>query len=113
MRLSAVVAAAVLLLAACSGTQAAQTPLSSTLSEFKYSPATLQVAAGVPLRLTIRNGGSVEHDFAIDSQRIQVKLQPGESREQWIAALPAGTYAFYCTVPGHKEAGMTGRLIVR
>jgi len=26
--------------------------------------------------------------------------------------LPAGTYTFYCSVPGHKEAGMTGTLVV-
>ena len=24
--------------------------------------------------------------------------------------LPAGEYAFYCTVPGHREAGMEGTL---
>ena len=27
--------------------------------------------------------------------------------------LPAGTYQFYCAVPGHKEAGMVGTLTVK
>jgi uncharacterized cupredoxin-like copper-binding protein len=26
--------------------------------------------------------------------------------------LPAGTYQFWCTVPGHRDAGMTGTLTV-
>jgi uncharacterized cupredoxin-like copper-binding protein len=27
--------------------------------------------------------------------------------------LPAGTYTFYCSVPGHEQAGMKGTLTVR
>jgi plastocyanin len=27
--------------------------------------------------------------------------------------LPPGTYSFYCTVPGHRSAGMQGTLIVK
>jgi uncharacterized cupredoxin-like copper-binding protein len=29
------------------------------------------------------------------------------------AKLKKGTYVFYCSVPGHEQAGMKGKLIVR
>jgi uncharacterized cupredoxin-like copper-binding protein len=39
-------------------------------------------------------------------------LLQGESETITINAAP-GTYDFYCSTPGHKEAGMVGKLIVQ
>jgi FtsP/CotA-like multicopper oxidase with cupredoxin domain len=33
---------------------------------------------------------------------------PGETVRQAVTASKAGTYAFECSIPGHKESGMTG-----
>lgn len=117
MRLASLALVPALVLAACSGGGAGATtgaaPLSLTLTEFKYNPGQLQVAANTPAKLTIKNGGSVDHDFTFEKAGIAVSLKPGASADKELAALPAGTYDFFCSVPGHKEAGMVGKLIVK
>ncbi len=51
---------------------------------------------------------------SIDSLKIDVDVNPGETVDIVIPAGTApGTYDFYCNVPGHKEAGMVGTLIVK
>jgi uncharacterized cupredoxin-like copper-binding protein len=37
---------------------------------------------------------------------------PGGSDVMHFWAPPAGTYVFECIIPGHKEAGMVGQMIV-
>jgi uncharacterized cupredoxin-like copper-binding protein len=36
-------------------------------------------------------------------------LEPGETR-RFDVSLPAGTYVIYCSLPGHREAGMVASL---
>lgn len=116
MRLASVAAASglALILAACSGggTAASGGAAVITLTEFKYAPVDLQAKAGQPLKLTVKNGGVVEHDFTIDRIGLKVLVQPGHSAEREIKALEPGTYEIYCSIPGHKDAGMRGKLIV-
>lgn len=99
-----------------------------------YSRPRLEVAVHQPVRLTFRNHDVVEHDFVIDTIPVKdvretgdkhaahevsdeldlhTSTQPdGVSRLEFTPTAP-GVYEFYCTVPGHKEAGMKGDLIVR
>jgi uncharacterized cupredoxin-like copper-binding protein len=39
-------------------------------------------------------------------------VSPGDTGSATINA-PAGTYEYYCNVPGHREAGMVGTLTVQ
>lgn len=75
-----------------------------------FSPSTLQVAAG---KVTVRfvNDEAIAHDFTVDELDISVPLGADESTEFELDA-PAGTYAFYCSIPGHRQAGMEGTLTV-
>ena len=59
----------------------------------------------------IANDGVAPHNFSIDELGIDIDLPAGETQETVINA-PAGEYEYYCNVPGHKEAGMVGKLIV-
>ena len=53
--------------------------------------------------------GHADHgeDFAIHAL-----IQPGDSKTIKFTALEAGEYEIFCTVQGHKDAGMIGTLIV-
>jgi plastocyanin len=111
----------VLALAACGGGGGgggAAQPAGSTkvmMSEFKFTPNTIDVKAGATLFLV--NDGSTAHDLVVTDAGGAVKarsslVQPGNSATLSIGDLPAGTYPVQCDVPGHKDAGMTGKLTV-
>jgi hypothetical protein len=57
------------------------------------------------------NVGAAPHNFSIDELEIDIDQAAG-SQEEVVINAPAGEYEFYCNVPGHREAGMTGTLIV-
>lgn len=81
------------------------------LNDFFYTPNTLAVRAAQDVPLLLRNDGGVTHTFVIDALAVDIELAPGASRSIVINA-PANQYAFYCRIPGHKAAGMTGTLNV-
>jgi uncharacterized cupredoxin-like copper-binding protein len=62
--------------------------------------------------LTLTNTGVAQHDILIEGTSYGTPLlNPGESAS-FTFNLPAGEYTYYCTVPGHRAAGMVGKLIV-
>lgn len=125
------------LLAACAGApQAGIEPQEITLKagDISYAAPTLEVTAGQPVKLTLINEGALEHDFSIkkiavtnvkDSNEgghaghsgalgdLHTSAEPGGQAILEFTPTEAGTYEFYCTVAGHKEAGMVGTLIVK
>ncbi len=62
------------------------------------------------------NSGVLEHNFAIEgyNDASPVDLPTGGEHVMWTvpADLAPGTYTFYCTVPGHREAGMEGKITI-
>jgi uncharacterized cupredoxin-like copper-binding protein/mono/diheme cytochrome c family protein len=62
--------------------------------------------------IAITNTGTSLHDFTIDELNIKVDLPAGETTNVEIDA-PVGTYTFYCSIPGHRAAGMEGTLTVK
>lgn len=116
-RLARAATAFALVLAACStpssGGATTSAAFSITLTEFKYSPAQLEVRAGAPFTLTVKNAGAIDHDFAIPKTDLKLAVKPGASEQREVGALAAGTYEFLCTIPGHKESGMVGKLVVK
>jgi plastocyanin len=84
--------------------------LSVIARDIYWETAELSAPAGT-VTLTITNEGAALHDFVIDALDIKVDLPPGGTQTVEVD-LPAGTYEFYCSIPGHKEAGMVGTLVV-
>jgi uncharacterized cupredoxin-like copper-binding protein len=76
-----------------------------------FEPAEFSIPANTDVTVSLPNEGVTLHNFAIDALDISVDLTPGETEEVVINA-PAGEYEYYCNVPGHKQAGMVGTLIV-
>ncbi|MBX6378641.1 MAG: nitrite reductase, copper-containing, partial [Clostridia bacterium] len=63
---------------------------------------------------TLKNEGSVEHDFAVPDLDFTItQVPPGQEKTGTFYAAKSGTFDIVCTVPGHKEAGMVGKLKVR
>ncbi len=111
----------VLALAACGGgggAGATGQPAGSTkasMSEFKFTPSAIDVKSDATLFLI--NDRSAAHDMVVTDSSGAVKarsslVQPGNSTTFAIGSLPAGSYQVLCDVPGHKEAGMTGKRTV-
>lgn len=77
-------------------------------------------ATAPPGALTInsQNDSSTPHDIALQEGTDGPDLGKGETVSGGGVStvrvtLTAGTYTFYCTLPGHREGGMQGTLTVR
>ena len=107
----------------------------TTSDQFAFDPSEITVTAGHPVHLTLDNSGAaLLHDWNIDDIPVEhvavdgvahehegdgdmepalhVAADAGDTATIEFTPLEAGEYAFYCTVPGHREAGMEGTLIV-
>jgi len=101
-----------------SGTGSAQPPVAGApsvavdLVDFGIRPLEIRVKAGQPVNLALVNRGRILHDLTIPALGFQAVVQPGQRTAAALTAPAPGTYELYCSVPGHREAGMTGRLVV-
>ena len=74
----------------------------------------IHVAEGAVVQINIVNGDGAIHDFAIpdfslNSDQIGKK---GSATAVVFRASKTGTFEYLCTLPGHKAAGMFGKVIV-
>jgi plastocyanin len=81
-------------------------------TEFAFEPDLIEVAAGVDFNLTLDNRGTVVHDLVIPEIDLHLAAGPGDSATVGVPGLAPGEYKFFCSVPGHAEAGMGGVLVV-
>jgi plastocyanin len=71
-----------------------------------------------PGKVTIdfTNPAALEHDVAIEGEggeELAASEVIAEGKASVSTELAPGTYTFFCTVPGHREAGMEGSLSVK
>jgi uncharacterized cupredoxin-like copper-binding protein len=84
--------------------------------EFLFDPQNVTAGTGA-ITFVVQNRGEIDHSFVIETPGgktlTQVTyIEPGETRAV-TATLPAGTYIIYCSLPGHRDAGMVATLRVR
>lgn len=114
-------------LTACAGRSAAapsgDKPASSAQAvevtatdSMRFEPATITVKSDTPVRLTLKNSGTLVHDWAVDNldgKKVSVEAAGGQSATTDFTPSRPGSYEFYCSQPGHREAGMKGMLVVQ
>lgn len=97
------------------------------VDDFRFSPARVDVQAGQPVHLVVRNQGRAMHRFQsglfaqprvevmsdtglqAGSLKQGVPLAPGQRLELMLTLLP-GVYHFRCPIKGHR--GMQGTIVV-
>lgn len=116
--------------AGAEGTPAAGTPVAGTPEaatpaadgqtiqldggDIYFDPEELTVSIGDVIEM--RNVGAAQHDFAIEGYNddTPIDLPIGGEVVEWIVPddIEPGEYVFYCTIPGHRQAGMEGTITI-
>jgi uncharacterized cupredoxin-like copper-binding protein len=134
-RLPIALAVLIVVLAACGGDDGpsaeAQTDITVEMSDFAFDPRQVLVPPGAEITVTVDNVGSVEHNWIVLQEGIQIEAEAdipddrsgfelektglvdaGGSSSVTFTAPESGIYQIICDVPGHFTAGMEGRLRV-
>jgi len=97
-----------------------------------FTPANLKVKKGETVRFKIVNKGELEHEFVLDTHKEimkhkgvmekfpemehddpnSIRLESGKKGDIYWNFSNTGNFEFACLVPGHYEAGMTGKISV-
>ncbi len=99
----------------------------------RFVPATITVQKGETVRLRITNRGAVLHELVIGTPKELAEhaewmrkfpgmehdaphmahVKPGRNGEMVWQFTQAGEFQFACLIPGHFEAGMVGKVVVK
>jgi uncharacterized cupredoxin-like copper-binding protein len=97
-----------------------------TMVEYKFDPERLTFDHDVPYRLHLENHGKETHELtaptffataqidnpdALNRERTEIVMQPGEVKDVFLSAHKPGTYDLRCS--DHDWAGMIGGITVK
>lgn len=91
------------------------------LYDIYFQPNSITIPANTPVTVTLTNNGAAQHNFSLTTHgnpnlasnlAQSVDLAAGQSQSITLN-LPAGTYYFFCDVPGHEAAGMRGSIVAQ
>ncbi|MDX3358257.1 multicopper oxidase domain-containing protein [Streptomyces griseoaurantiacus] len=77
-----------------------------SLHDMRVSPSRIEVPRGTALRLKVTNRDAQRHDLRIEDGPTTSLLSDGQTRTLDLGTL-TGDRKGWCTVPGHRAAGMT------
>jgi len=98
-----------------------------------YVPNRLEIRRGEQVRFLLRNIGTLEHEFVLASPQENLKhaalmekypdmqheepnarsVAPEKTDELLWRFTTEGTFEYGCLIPGHRQAGMIGTIVVR
>lgn len=99
------------------GTHATKVALSADPSgALKYNTTKLNTTPG-NVTIAFENASSTPHDVTVTGEGNKklgaTKQITDSSAKLNLKDVPAGSYTFFCSVPGHEQAGMKGTLTVK
>lgn len=103
------------------------------LADNRFEPEQLAFDAGRPYKLVLRNVGKRAHDLvdldffhsivlkavvsstgSVFTPHVHsVSVQPGQETTIYFVGVRPGDFDMFCSLPGHREDGMEGRLRIR
>ena len=88
--------------------------LAAKPTQIAYDTKSLATKPG-KVTIDFTNPSVIQHDVAIaqNGKQIAVSTLIASGSTSVSADLAPGTYTFFCTVPGHRQAGMQGTLTVK
>ncbi len=105
--------------------------LGNEAGELKFFPNLLEFESGKRYKLVLKNPSSQKHYFTaknfadaswtqkVEAGNVEIKggiheleLKPGAVAEWVFVPVKSGTYNLRCTVAGHTEAGMIGKIAI-
>lgn len=107
---------AVLVLSGCGGSKPQPAGTTRvTMSDFAFKPSAISLPAGRTTFFLV-NSAMDAHDMVVEDRSGHVigkssSIAAGDAAT-FTVELAAGTYTFYCDIPGHRDAGMTGTLTI-
>ena len=105
----------ILLLAGIAGATASSSTLSGnaiviSATNARFSATTLMADHGT-VTVDFTNNDLFWHTFTVPALGVDVRT-PVKGHRQVSFNAPPGTYEFFCAIPGHKQIGMRGTLII-
>lgn len=82
-------------------------------TEFKISLPAAKLQSGT-IDIQVTNDGNVPHNLVVEGAGVEKttpEIAPGKDAVLQVDLKP-GTYELYCSIPGHKDAGMDTKLQV-
>jgi cytochrome c oxidase subunit 2 len=78
-----------------------------------FQPKEITIPANTDVTVNLVNNGATVHTFDVNDLNVHSgDYAPGQTGTVTINAAP-GEYEIHCAIPGHKEGGMVGKLIVQ
>jgi uncharacterized cupredoxin-like copper-binding protein len=77
-----------------------------------FDQTEIKARVGETVALRFVNSHGAPHSFDIDELNVHVPVVAGQQGLIMFKPSQPGSYTFYCGIPGHREAGMVGTLIV-
>lgn len=98
-----------------------------------FVPDRLEVKRGEQVKFVLRNNGELEHEFVLATTDENLKhaeemkknpdmehddpnakrVQPKKAQDLVWKFTKSGTFEYGCLIPGHREAGMVGTIVVK